>query len=63
MNSGNDGLKLLFYLLLCDKLPASDVEKLVRHVKASSERGPWTYSNQFIADYAAELASRIRSVL
>ena len=50
--------KTFFYLLLRDHLPAGTAEKLVSDVEAQNGRTP-SYSNEFLAGYAAELSARI----
>jgi hypothetical protein len=54
--TSTDPLVSFLYELLRDHLPAADVEHLVRN--ASSE--PTTYSNGYLANYAIDLATRLR---
>jgi hypothetical protein len=55
-----DDLKSFLYLLLRDKLPAGEVEALVMEVEKCTDKSKVLYSNKYIADYAKELAFRIR---
>lgn len=56
------GLVQFLYVLLRDRLPAGDLEEIVRvHVEKARAAGPGpvTFSNPHLEAYARELAARI----
>lgn len=55
----NDRLVAVMYLLLRDDVTAGRLETIVEGVEG--ENVEWTLSNNFIAEYAEELANRIRN--
>lgn len=54
--TSNDPLVSFLYELLRDHLPAGTVEALVRN----SHSDNWTYTNGYLANYAIDIAKRLR---
>lgn len=54
----NDRIECFLYLLLRDKLPAGQVEALVRESEKAND-ATITYSNPHLAKYAQDLAARM----
>jgi hypothetical protein len=58
---GTDPLLNFFYLLARDELPVGSVEKILGAVEISQSRGTAKYTNGWLAEWAQNAASRVRS--
>lgn len=59
VDSGNP-LEVFLYLLIRDHLPAGEVEKLVKDCELTAEDAKAQLSNGWLAEYAKDLATRLR---
>lgn len=56
----NDRLAMFLYLLLRDKLPAGEIEDVIKKLPNAPPGDVGILSNGFIGDYAVELSAQIR---
>lgn len=57
-----DWLTSFLYELMRDAAPPGEVERVVRHIEQEPKDGDNRYSNGWLAQYAKNLADRLRSV-